>query len=231
MQNSTVQTGTHAAFGDVRYSIRDIGPFPDHQVAQTIGVMRSRVREDARQPWFQSRAQRILGAGDELAQVHAAHQHARGGIRFVQDEHNAAGISGLDTNQVVEVIVRPADMARYCDAGVAQGDCDDFSMYVAALLESQGIPCAFATVGADARGPDQYSHVYCVAYPRNAWGERIRVPVDASHGEYCGWEVPNRFGKYREWPVSAFGSEFLASILGSIAAIWLYGWLKREVFA
>lgn len=227
-----MQTGTHTAFGDVRYSVRDIGHLPDQQVAQTIGVMRSRVREDAQQPWFKARAAQLIGAGDEIAAVRAAHQHARQGIRFVQDEENASGIAGLNPAQVVEVIVRPVDMARYVDGRVAQGDCDDFSMYTAALLESQGIPCAFATVAADGRDPGQYSHVYCVAYPRNERGERVRVPVDASHGQYCGWEVPNRFGKYKEWPVSGSMVEMLfAGLLSSLAAIWVYHWFKRGVFA
>lgn len=222
--------GTHTTFGDVRYSVRDIGASPDYQVAQTIGVMRSRVREDAQRPWFKDRARGLVGGGDELQTVRAAHQHARQGIRFVQDEQNAAGIAGLDPSQVVEVIVRPADMARYVDSQVAQGDCDDFSMYAAALLESQGIPCAFATVAADGRDPNQYSHVYCVAYPK-VNGERVRVPVDASHGEYCGWEVPNRFQKLKEWPVSDFGLEFLAGLLSSLAAIWIYHKWKQGAFA
>ena len=28
-----------------------------------------------------------------------------------------------------------------------------------------------------------------------------RVPVDASHGDYAGWECPNRYGRRIEWPL------------------------------
>ncbi|MES2124071.1 MAG: hypothetical protein V4503_05225, partial [Gemmatimonadota bacterium] len=58
---------------------------------------------------------------------------------------------------------------------------------------TQGIPCKFCTVAASEIAPDQYSHVYTVAYPN---GER--VPMDTSHGKYFGWQAPNWFRR-QEW--------------------------------
>lgn len=224
-----VRLGFHSRFGPVRYSVQELGHIPDAQVGQTIAVMRSRTRADSQDYWFRARAQALLGAGDDWSKIAAAHAHARSQIRFEQDERTGSGIEGLQAD-IVEVLVRPRDMARYVDEGIAAGDCDDFSMYVAALLESCGIPCAFATLAADPRDPQQFSHVYCVAYPRTPSGTE-RVAIDASHGERPGWEAPNRFGKFQEWPVNSFAGEFMAGLASSLAAIWLYHQYRRGAFA
>ena len=115
--------------------------------------------------------------------------HTKQNIKFQRDEVTGEGIAGLPSDEVIETIIRPMDMATEIDAGGgAVGDCDDFSMYVAACLKSLGIPCSFATIAADARDPEQFSHVYVVAYPMTVRGMRMRLPLDASHGEYPGWE-------------------------------------------
>jgi hypothetical protein len=104
-------------------------------------------------------------------------------------------------------------------------------MYVAALCESAGIPCGFVTVAADPADPSQYSHVYAVAYPKDEFGRRVRVPIDASHGEYAGWEVPDRFNKRKEWMIGGFMPDFLATLLGGFAALWLFHQYKKGAFA
>lgn len=212
-------TAIHPLLGPVRYSVREIGWSPNYQVISTIGVMGERVGEDAGDRWFRERAGRIIPDGlSEVEKVAAVHGHARGGIRFQRDEKTGEGMAGTEENPLIEVIVRPRDMARYVDAGMAIGDCDDFSMYCAAMLEAVGVPCKFVTVAADGRDPEQFSHVYVAAYPRGGDGSRVRVPVDASHGEYPGWEVENRFGKREEWAISG-GCRLLG--LASLAAITL----------
>ena len=96
---------------------------------------------------------------------------------------------------MVEVLVRPRDMAV---AKTRVGDCDDYSMYAACLLTALGIPAAFVTVAGDPRAPRYFTHVYVAAYPGGQ-----RVPVDASHGKYCGWEAGMEIpvGAKQEWPV------------------------------
>jgi len=185
----------HPALGEVRYRVTELGWDPDEQVRRTLGIMRERVAEDAADPGFQARTKEMFdsSAYSEVPLVEQVWSHAQRGITFKRDEAIGMGVGGHE--EVVEAIIRPKDMARYVDGGMAIGDCDDFSMYAACLLKCLNIPCEFVTVAANGDVPDQFSHVYVVAYPRNENGERMRMAVDASHGEYPGWEVPNRFGK------------------------------------
>lgn len=200
--------------------VRELGTNPDQQVAQTVNLMRERVREDAQDPTFIAHAQQALmgNAGDSLPA--RAWQHVKGVIDFHRDEELGSGLSGLIGDDAaadtVEFIIRPRDMMTFVENGQACGDCDDFSMYLACLLESVGIPCAFVTVAADSSAPDQYSHVYVRAYPP---GEEP-IALDASHGDFPGWEVPNMFGKRREWPVQG-GEEVkdLLLLVGAAAGI------------
>jgi hypothetical protein len=100
----------------------------------------------------------------------------------------------------VETLVRPVDM-RIMDH--PQGDCDDFAMTVRARMLALGIPCDFVTVAVDPDDPERYSHVYAIAdCSAGACGARWtgKVPLDASHGAYPGWECPNPYGKRTEWP-------------------------------
>lgn len=215
----------HPTLGPVRFQARELGPFPDRQVALTIDVMRARAREDAQDPTFKARATGLAGAGSDLDKTGRLWQHVKQSIQFSRDEPIAAGLNSvLDPESVVEVIIRPVDMARYVDQGIAIGDCDDFSMYLAALLTANGIACSFITVAADGHAPDQYSHVYVVAYPG---GERIAC--DASHGGYPGWEVPNRFGKMREWRCDGAGDWFMDLMV--LTGVAVGGWLTYKAVA
>lgn len=197
----------------------DLGDNPDEQVARTMRRMGELATEDAANPIFQAFAARTFAGvnpADKEAVIQRAYEHVANAIEFQRDELSGAGLEGIDTNDLVEFIVRPVDMCRYIDQGIAIGDCDDFSMLLSALLATQGIPTKFCTVAADGRAPDQFSHVYCVAYLD---GERI--PLDASHGDYVGWEVPNRYGKRQEWASDGGCPLIKIALFG--AAAW-FGW-------
>ena len=220
--------------GRVRYSARELGNDPDSQVSQTVQVMRERVAEDSEDPEFVQRARGVVNPQGMSATdvTQAVWRHCRDAIQFVRDEQTGVradgrAIGGGDAGDVVEVLIRPVDMARYIDQGVAIGDCDDFSMYLAAMLKANGVDCAFCTVAASAMAPTQYSHVYVVAYP-----DGQRVPCDASHGQYCGWEVDNVFNKRTEWPVYDRVRLFLGNLVTSaalVAGVWFgWQWLRRE---
>lgn len=178
---------------------------PDGQVAMTVGMVWNRVIQDSQHASFKEWADRLTrGCETEADKCAVIWDHVKHSIRFKRDEETS-GRTDIPVNHddVVEVIIRPLDMMGYVGKGCAVGDCDDFSSYTAALLTANGIDCRFATVAADGRDPSQYTHVYVVAYPLlgdqgNPFG-KDRVPMDASHGEYCGWEVPNRYGKFKEW--------------------------------
>ena len=66
------------------------------------------------------------------------------------------------------------------------GDCAVYTPLVCAALGTLGIHYEFVTLACDPRDPNLYTHVYARAVLRDG----SRIPVDASHGQYCGWEVP-----------------------------------------
>lgn len=58
------------------------------------------------------------------------------------------------------------------------------------------MPCSFITVAADPADKSRYSHVYVQALLEDGSG----FPLDASHGDRPGWEVPNPFRRM-SWPL------------------------------
>lgn len=90
-----------------------------------------------------------------------------------------------------------------------RGDCAVFTGLVCAMLECAGIEWEIVTVAVDPRAPGIFSHVY----PRVVFGG-LRIPLDASHGKYPGWEVPrSRVSALQVWdssgnPISDLDSGF-----------------------
>lgn len=171
----------------------------DAQVTATVGMMRRYALEDSRSSPVASLAHALLSeCEDGRAYLQAVFNAANERMYFQRDEVTGAPIAGDDT---VEVLLRPVDVLTLSDPGAGirvPGDCDCFSMFVAALLLAGGVDCAFATAGASAKAPESFSHVYVVAWPQT----KYRAVVDASHGTGIDWEAPN-YGRYQEWPVGA----------------------------
>jgi hypothetical protein len=69
-----------------------------------------------------------------------------------------------------------------------EGDCAIFSMGIAAMLRCLGVPYEFVTVKVNRREPTLYGHVYLYA----VMSDGRRIPLDASHGDYPGWQVPSK---------------------------------------
>ncbi len=217
----------HDTLGPVKYRVQELGPHPDTQVGITINLMRRLVREDAQCPDFNDHMQEVMGRdGTDLwskaEKIRRAYDHVSRVMTFVRDEAVGSGVSGvggLDPADIVEVIIRPVDMMKYAEQGKAVGDCDDHSMYLACLLECAGIEdVRFVTVAADGRAPEQFSHVYVVAYPNG-----IRTPLDASHGEYVGWETENKFNRREEWPIRD-GIGVIVGRLAMVAGLGAVAW-------
>ena len=81
-----------------------------------------------------------------------------------------------------------------------KGDCAIYTMLLCAMLRALGVPCEIVTVAVNRQEPSIFSHVYLYAVLEN--GERL--PLDASHGDYPGWEVPSRDVFRRQvWDASA----------------------------
>lgn len=192
----------HPALGQVRYSLQETSDDPDQQVADTIGLMRTYANQDAANPILQEDVARAWQSDDAIGDTFAyLRRDGARGMRFVRDESTGQpfeqGPGGW--RPIVEALIRPADQALLANP---QGDCDDFAQYGAGHLLSRGVPCSYATVGVDSGAPQTFTHVYLVAYPKDGPYAGQRVPMDLSHGPHPGWEVPNPFGKFREWPLS-----------------------------
>lgn len=63
------------------------------------------------------------------------------------------------------------------------GDCDDFSVLLASMLESIGHKCRFMAVSFD--GPEDFEHVLIQTKIGNRW-----IAADATEPNPFGWEPP-----------------------------------------
>jgi hypothetical protein len=197
----------HPWFGMGTVRVVDLGNNPHGQVRRTVGLMRQRVEEDAQDPWFQQHTAKVLGLVQGMGEVEIANRawsHVKRHMEFVQDRDLAAGLEGVipQAADAIEWSMRPKTTGQYVEQGIAVGDCDDFQEYLAGLLAGAGVRCSFVTVAANEEDPGQETHVYVRAYPVDGG----MVALDASHGEYAGWEVENRFNRLSEWPVNGSGN-------------------------
>lgn len=206
----------HPGFGgSVRYQPVTLSDDPDVQVAQTIDLMRQYAREDSQSSAIQLEALAAIGEYPGSPEE-AVYRWVKRRVQFLNDEHTAQPL-GVFEIPVVEVLIRPIDLAAMCSNGGCRraGDCDDFSMYGAALLLALGRRVSFVTVAADAADPERFSHVYLASYGPN--GERI--PLDISHGPAPGWETQH-YTRREEWPIDG-NSDWLTLAAVAGAAYFL----------
>jgi len=102
-------------------------------------------------------------------------------VRFVRDEDQLQHLLGRGDE--LELLISPAVLVR---ANPKEGDCDDFTMLGCAMLLSLGVPTLIKTYKCDRQDPTRWSHVCAAAILEDG----SVFPLDASHGQYPGWEVP-----------------------------------------
>lgn len=217
---------SHPLFDEtLNYSAMVVPDDPDAQVSATIDLMRQYAREDSQSPEILQEAQQIAVPclGDRAMAVRSIWWKVQQKIQFLRDESTAQPLeSSLNraygSTPIVEILIRPRDMADLKHRRV--GDCDDYSMYCAALLMALGIDCSFVTIAGNAKDPDHFTHVYVAAYPHGFSGERIAV--DASHGKYCGWEGKRPGMRCAEWKVSDGIGEPVDSIVSGVLGTVLF---------
>lgn len=119
-------------------------PSGDAGTRATLRAMRALVRRYRTDSRVRQTATELVAAVPQkswTSEVSAIFAYVRDGIRYIRDTRG------------VETVHSPvATMER------GQGDCDDKSVLLAALLESIGHPTRFVAVGFDPLGP--FSHVY-----------------------------------------------------------------------
>ncbi len=179
----------------------------DISTADTITLMNQHSLADTFHPYIEAAAREIRDSlsayyspaySSALAELPAAYRQkaetqrnqivinsvfdfVKSRIKFVEDEEQTRELFGIEGG--VELLIKPS---RLVSMNQPQGDCDDHSMLVAALLNNFGIKNRFVTVGANAEAPGRWSHVYVMAQLEDG----SEVPIDASHGKVVGWEVP-----------------------------------------
>lgn len=185
---------------------------PDTATAQTIRIMCQHVRTAAQDELVGQTARSAAGQFSGLGAIDgpgalasAAWWWCKLYIKFVHHENilrsrlgEAGHLQGLISPEVLVRMDRP------------EGDCAIFSECLCAFLRVFGIPYEFVTVAVNPREPEVYSHVYVYA----VLPDGSRLPLDASHGLYPGWQVPSSDVSRRQvWdasgqPVADHGSRF-----------------------
>ncbi len=114
-------------------------------------------------------------------------------IRFTSDQGLLANAFGLD-HLDKELLISPDTLLSM---RTPMGDCDDYSLLLASMLLSAGLPASYVTVAANGKEPHVYSHVYTKTYVPG----RGDYCLDASHGPFPGWEH-NEVYRKTVWPVA-----------------------------
>jgi hypothetical protein len=191
---------------------------PDTATAQTVEVMCDHITKGAMDTGVQMAARRAveqfaglsdvgLGAGSMGS---AAFWWCKTYLQFRHHEFiirerigEAGHLQGLISPEVI--------VNQVMNGERPEGDCAIYTDCVASFLRAAGVPYEIVTVAVNPEEPDVYSHVFLYEVLPN--GERLAL--DASHGDYPGWQVPTAHVSRRQvWdangnPVADRGSRFV----------------------
>jgi hypothetical protein len=165
---------------------------PDTATAQTIRIMCGHVKRASADPLLQQTAAQAVSqfgglAGDTqdagLQVACAAWWWHKLFVKFLL--HDLFIWNKLGERGHLQGLISPEILVRMKQP---EGDCAIFSMGIAAMLTAYGIPYEFVTVKVNRREPTEYGHVYLYV----VLSDGRRIPLDASHGGYPGWQVPTR---------------------------------------
>lgn len=118
----------------------------------TLGVMSDLVKQYKKNLTIREQALELVAHLPQkawAAEATALFHFVRDDIRYVGDIRD------------VETVATPVKTLEY-----GQGDCDDKSVLLAALLESINHPSAFVAIG---YSPDTFQHVYVQTRIKNGW--------------------------------------------------------------
>lgn len=168
---------------------------PDTATAQTVEVMCNLIDKASQDPVLQSAARdavnRFKGgpmfalAGvnpwtSQAAQACSAWWWTKQGLKFIH--HDGLIQVWLGERDQLQLLVSPDLLLRMKDP---RGDCAIYTMLECAMLKALGIQYQIVTAAVTPESP-VYDHV---------WGRAVlsdgrQIDLDASHGDYPGWQVP-----------------------------------------
>lgn len=197
-----------------RYETIETSYNPDEQVAQTMPLIQRFASEDSQHPMVKRLAYSYAANMPGASTAQVAWQAAKDHLVFKDDQSIAASSVPGMTEFIVEVLRRPVDVLLYngYEGRKAEGDCDDHSMFSAAVGAALGAEVQFVTVAANPDEPGTLSHIYTVI---------DGIPCDASHGPMAGWEVPASHVSRRE--VYGLSSSAPLWILATAIAWYVFG--------
>ena len=164
-------------------------PDTDSVTNQTIKLMCRYIKEAAADPEVKAAADytraAYAGGSPDLAMLAwGVFWFAKHNLKFVVDEAPLMRLERIVPGSgwaQQDLLIRPDVLIRM---NPREGDCDDFTMMVCALLKCLGVPFAIATIACGADDPQRWSHVFPIAITPKA------IALDASHGSGPGWMVP-----------------------------------------
>ena len=127
------------------------------------------VNQGKKAPSIRAKAQelvRYIPQKDWVAEVRALWTYVKDRVRYTRDIHN------VETLQSAERTL-----------AIGEGDCDDKSVLLAAMLESIGHPTRFIAVGFK---PGQFRHVLVQSLIGRKW-----VGLETTEPVKMGWMPPN----------------------------------------
>jgi len=166
---------------------------PFAATAQTVRYMCRLVRHSLSDPvvWraWEDAARRFGGIAGSVPG--AAWWYAKTLLKFVH--HQRLLESWLGKSDELQLLISPEALLKMRDP---KGDCAVFTTLICALLDAAGQQWEIVTAAVNPYQPDVFSHVY----PRAVLEDGRRLTLDASHGQYPGWEVPvERITRKQVW--------------------------------
>lgn len=160
-------------------------PNGDRGTEATIAKMRELIQQGMRDQLINRQAFAIVNAAgvqsfDFPGEIRAVFGWVSRNIRFFQD------VDGVETLRTPREVLT-----------IRGGDCDDYTVLIAALLGTIGHNVRIVTVSSDADAPGVFSHVYPEVEINGQW-----VPLDAARRDAALGKAPSRYFRKRVWSIN-----------------------------
>lgn len=166
---------------------------PDTATAETVELMCRYANQSAGDPLVQRAANDAVrryrggplysGAGaDPRAIANSVWWYTHSNLKFIHHDDMIRAM--WNEPGQLQLLISPEVLLR---TQRPAGDCAVYTMLECGMLRSLGVPYEVVTIACDPRQPGMFTHVYA----RAVIGAN-RIPLDASHGSFPGWEVPRQ---------------------------------------